>query len=367
MTLNLRIRRTKPRRFRRQLLLLLLSLLLVAAGLVWHNGGSPEQALALINQAVAARISDKLPGLSTTISNVNPNLKQAESPQLQSAAVVMVEQNVVENPRSDAFTADLYQATGRDEIPWPNIDGRTRVEIYTVQSGDSLWSISNEFGLDIDTLRWSNLELERNPDVLAVDTELNILPVLGVYHTVADSAETIETVAQKYGVSPREISGYPPNALFPPYDLEVGDQLIVPYGRKDITLPQPTLAVGNDLSWPVVGSITGGFTANHTALDIGAPYGSTVYAAAAGMITYADWAYDGYGYTVIIDHGDGRETWYNHLKGALLPAGNFVERGTPVGEVGSTGHSSGPHVHFEVRINGSPVNPTGYLAGGSPQ
>ena len=96
------------------------------------------------------------------------------------------------------------------------------------------------------------------------------------------------------------------------------------------------------------------------AVDIGGPYGTTVYAAAAGEVVYARWAETGYGYTLIIDHGDGLETWYSHLKGTLLQSG-FVERGAPIGEVGSTGNSSGPHVHFEVRLNGQQVNPLEYL------
>jgi murein DD-endopeptidase MepM/ murein hydrolase activator NlpD len=77
-------------------------------------------------------------------------------------------------------------------------------------------------------------------------------------------------------------------------------------------------------------------------------------------VIYADWAQTGYGYTLIIDHGDGLETWYSHLKGTLLQSG-IVERGDPIGEMGSTGNSSGPHVHFEVRVNGERVDPQGYL------
>ncbi|MDX1523851.1 MAG: peptidoglycan DD-metalloendopeptidase family protein, partial [Anaerolineae bacterium] len=227
--------------------------------------------------------------------------------------------------------------------------------------GDTLWSIANQFGLEIDTLRWSNPELERNPDVLSVGTRLNILPVEGVYHFV-EAGDTIEDIATRYGVSDLDIVEYPPNSLYPPYDLEAGQAVIVPFGRKDfVPLPKPDASPNFPMAWPVSSTITGGFDSEHPGLDIGAPYGSTVYAADDGQVVYADWAVDGFGYTIIIDHGDTVQSWYSHLKGAYLQAGGYVTRGTPIGEVGSTGHSTGPHVHFEVRVDGNPVDPHQYL------
>lgn len=362
MSLNLQIkprRASQPRRFRRLFWLAGIALALaclVAVQRSWESAPSPAD----IARAALAPLPISIPHLEAEAN-------QPRTPQHNTGAVVMVDSTVIENPQSAAYTADLYDATGKDPIPWPHVDGRANLETYIVQSGDSLWGIANQFSLDIDTLRWSNPELERNPDVLSVDTELIILPVPGVYHVTA-AGETIESVAVLYGVAPADIADYPPNALYPPYQLETGQGLIVPYGRKDVVeLPQPASAPGSELAWPLVGGITQGFHSDHPALDIGAPYGSTVYAAEDGAITYADWAATGYGYTVIIDHGNGRETWYNHLKGALLPAGNFVTRGTPVGEVGSTGHSTGPHVHFELRLNGEQVNPIDYLPGTTPQ
>ncbi len=346
--MNLSIR---PRRRRGWGIFRLVGLLLLIAGLIaWQRGWLPDQTLADIGQEVVQQapkpIAD-IPHLQPKQNNPSPS------------SVVLATSKVVEHPDSTAYTANLY--TGEEEdIPWPNAGGRTQVEIYTVQDGDTLWSIAYEFDLDIDTLRWSNPDLEQNPDVLAVGTELRILPVVGAYHVV-EAGDKIEAIAPKYGVAEADITDYPPNALYPPYELTPGTGLIIPYGRKDVTLPKPALATDFPLAWPVAGFITGGFTADHPALDIGAPYGSTVYAADAGTVVYADWATDGYGYTVVIDHGDGRQTWYNHLKGTLLEAGGFVYRGAPIAEVGSTGHSSGPHVHFELRLDDQPVDPLNYL------
>jgi len=358
VSLNLRIRPRHPHRYLRwrRPLLWLAGLALLLAGLVaWQRNWQPEQALAALNQEVLPFASLSLPQ------------SQPKPPQAEPASVVMVSSTVTESPHSEAYTADLHTFTGKDPIPWPNVDGRAKIEFYTVQSGDTLWTIAEHFGLDVDTLRWSNPELERNPDILSVGAELRILPVPGVYHVVVDG-DTVESIAAQYGVAETDITNYPPNALFPPYELEPGQGLIVPYGRKgSLELPQPSLAPESSLAWPLVGVITQGFNPDHLAIDIGAPYGATVYAADDGAITYAEWAQTGYGYTVIIDHGDGRQSWYNHLKGTLLPAGNVVSRGTPIGQVGSTGHSTGPHLHFELRINGERVNPIEYLPGVIPQ
>ena len=119
-------------------------------------------------------------------------------------------------------------------------------------------------------------------------------------------------------------------------------------------------------SWPVTGSITspfgwrsnpfGGSPEFHQGLDIAAPSGTTVTAAAGGTIIMAQW-YGGYGNYILIDHGGGYSTGYGHLSAIYVSQGQSVQRGQAIGAVGSTGQSTGPHLHFEVRINGKPVDP----------
>ena len=127
-----------------------------------------------------------------------------------------------------------------------------------------------------------------------------------------------------------------------------------------------------DLSWPVSGPITspfgmrldpvsGEFTRMHTGIDIGAPMGATIGAAASGRVILAGWTDGGYGNMIVVDHGGGLSTLYAHCSNVFVSAGQDVQRGTPLGAVGSTGHSTGPHLHFEVRMNGQPVDPSSRL------
>ncbi len=281
---------------------------------------------------------------------------------------VVLIRSVVITPTAlpDAADDDLVDEVDEVGLSWAEREGRAEVVTYTVQTGDTLWSIAGQFDLDVDTLRWSNPDLERNPDLLPVGMELVILPVKGIYHTV-QPGETLAAIAQRYGVAEADILNYPLNDLSTPDDLRAGQKLIVPHGRKDLARPTPQPSLDSPFAWPLVGVVTQGFSEAHQAIDIGAPYGSPVYAGRAGRVVRSGWARTGYGYTVIIDHGEGLQSLYSHMKGEWVQVGDWVERGQLIGEVGSTGNSSGPHVHFEVRVDGQRVNPMDYLPPGGPR
>ncbi|HLI95832.1 MAG TPA: peptidoglycan DD-metalloendopeptidase family protein [Candidatus Baltobacteraceae bacterium] len=131
-----------------------------------------------------------------------------------------------------------------------------------------------------------------------------------------------------------------------------------------------TVSAPGALAWPVSGTITspfgyrrnpfGGGMEFHQGLDIAAPMGTTITAAAAGTVISAGW-YGGYGNYILIDHGGGMATGYGHCSQIFVSVGQHVQKGQAIGAVGSTGASTGPHVHFEVRINGKPVDPAQYL------
>jgi murein DD-endopeptidase MepM/ murein hydrolase activator NlpD len=121
---------------------------------------------------------------------------------------------------------------------------------------------------------------------------------------------------------------------------------------------------GGQLSWPVSGPVTSGFGSRwgrmHEGIDIAVGQGTPVHAAGAGTVIYAGWM-EGYGNLVVIDHGNGLSTAYGHNSALASSVGQAVSAGQVVAYSGSTGHSTGPHVHLEVRVNGSPVDPLGYL------
>ncbi|HEY3182268.1 MAG TPA: peptidoglycan DD-metalloendopeptidase family protein [Gaiellaceae bacterium] len=116
--------------------------------------------------------------------------------------------------------------------------------------------------------------------------------------------------------------------------------------------------------WPASGPVTSPFGWRwgrmHEGIDIGAPYGAPIHAAAAGTVVYCGWM-SGYGNLVAIDHGGGISTAYGHQSSIAVACGQHVDQGQTIGYIGSTGHSTGPHLHFEVRVNGNPVDPLGYL------
>jgi murein DD-endopeptidase MepM/ murein hydrolase activator NlpD len=113
--------------------------------------------------------------------------------------------------------------------------------------------------------------------------------------------------------------------------------------------------------WPVRGEISQGYSSGHRAIDISTEHGAVVVAADAGTVVYARWESSGYGYLVIVDHGNGFVSYYAHLYGFYIDAGHQVARGEQIGELGTTGRSTGPHLHFEIRHDGVQRNPLDIL------
>lgn len=261
----------------------------------------------------------------------------------------------------------------RAAVPYTIIPERARLDVitYTVQPGDTVIGIAARFKISPDTVMWANGRLEDNPDLLKLGQQLVILPVSGVLHKVVKN-DTIESIAKQYKVTPDAILNFEWNKLDKTNPvLQVGQQIIVPGGTKPYVArvahayngPVPTGAKKGTgaFVWPVSGTITQKFWAKHTGLDIGAPAGAPVKAADTGFVAVAGWSNVGYGYYIVIDHGNGYQTLYAHLSRILVEVGQSVGKGARIGSVGSTGNSTGPHLHFEIRLNGAPRNPYGFL------
>ncbi len=260
-------------------------------------------------------------------------------------------------------------------VPHTIIPDRTviveEVKTYIVQPGDTIYGIADQFALSPETIQWTNPALEDNPDLLSVGQELTILPVDGVYHQVG-SDDTIEGIASTFKADPETIINYHLNELDPENPaIQVGQWLIIPGGSKPYkpkyvsvahaNAPQSAQGGTGTFQWPANGTITQEFWSGHRALDIGAWTGAPIYAADSGYVTAAQWSDSGYGRMIIIDHSNGFKTLYAHLSVLYVSVGDEVTQGQQIGEMGSTGNSTGPHLHFEVILNGVQRNPWGFL------
>jgi murein DD-endopeptidase MepM/ murein hydrolase activator NlpD len=147
-------------------------------------------------------------------------------------------------------------------------------------------------------------------------------------------------------------------------DARIRAQLAAAQSARASSAATDTTPSTHGLIWPVSGPVTSPFGYRwgrlHAGIDIGVGYGTPIHAAAAGTVVLAGWT-GGYGNYTCIDHGGGLATCYAHQSSYAVSAGAQVSQGQVIGYVGSTGHSFGAHLHFEVRINGTPVDPLGYL------
>lgn len=260
----------------------------------------------------------------------------------------------------------------RAPVPKTIVPKRPRQGIitYTVQPGDTLYDLAVKFEINADTIAWANSKLEEHPDFLKLGQKLIIPPVSGVLHTV-NKDDTLASIAKEYKVDVSAIITYEHNHLEEPYTLEVGQKVMVPGGKKPYiprvvyaykgTIPETARRGTGKFGWPTSGVITQRYWARHRAIDVGAPKGTPIYAADSGYVAMAGWSKSGYGYYIVINHGNGFETLYAHLSWYYIEAGQSVNKGQLIGRIGSTGWSTGPHLHFEIRHQEVQRNPFVYL------
>ena len=284
-------------------------------------------------------------------------------------------------------------------IPHTTIPSRPRLDVeqYTVQPGDSVFSIAEKFGLEPTTILFGNYDtLKDSPDSLRPGQTLNILPVDGVYHPWTAGGD-LNKWAAFFGVEAEAIIDSPANHLDPDTigdlsnpNIPDGTWLVVPGGTRAFTswtapaqLVQanpssgvwgPGVCTGinyvqvgyGTFIYPTVEHWLSGTPyrpdLNHFGVDFAGQLGNAVYAADAGTVVYAGWNDWGYGYLIILDHGNGWESRYAHLSQINVVCGQNVGQGDIIGLVGSTGNSTGPHLHFElVNTQLGRVNPLDYL------
>lgn len=276
---------------------------------------------------------------------------------------------------------------------------RSEIIAYEVAEKDTLFTIAESFGLEPETILWTNRYLIGDtPDGIYPGQKLIILPEDGVYHAWL-YGEGLNTVSRIYGVTPEDILNEPLNNIdastIGEYSLpkiKTGTFFYVPGGRGSIptwvgAVSDPSDPTGkhpnvsylgafacNTTAWRVGSGLfqlptntreISGYEYNppvHNGLDYAGRTGDNIYAVDAGVVIYAGWSDRGYGNTIVINHGNGYLSLYAHLMdgGINVGCGTIVSGGQTIGYMGSTGNSTGSHLHFELRYNGSPVNPHNY-------
>ena len=277
-------------------------------------------------------------------------------------------------PVSGNFSDAVLGLGDSSLITQVSVKPRDSVVTYIVASGDTLSTIAQKFDISIDAIRWQN-DLKSIDDIKP-GQKLEVPPVTGIVHKVK-RGETIYSVAKKYKVDAQGIVNWPFNTFTndETFALAVGQLLVVPDGVKpqEVLWQKPTYiaretpdagsvsAVGAFV-WPAAGSITQYFRWYHPAIDIANKAAPAILAADAGKVIVAGWPDGvGYGNRVLIDHGNGYQTMYAHLSAVYVSVGQTVNRGASIGRMGSTGRSTGTHLHFEIHKNGIAQNPLVYL------
>lgn len=235
-----------------------------------------------------------------------------------------------------------------------------QISVYVVRPGDTVSQIADMYDVSVNTILWAN-DLKKG-QALQTGQTLVILPINGIRHTVA-KGETLASVAKKYGGDADEIRSF--NGLEPGAKLAVGDEIIIPdgdmpgqtAGTKIAGSKNRTVSGGGGPSldgyfkWPVAGGKRSQGLHGHNGIDIAAPSGTAVLAAAPGtvILSKSSGYNGGYGQYIVVKHSNGTQTLYAHLSANNVSSGESVDRGDVIGAVGSTGKSTGNHLHIEVR------------------
>lgn len=255
----------------------------------------------------------------------------------------------------------------------PEDGGRRGVVSYVVQQGDTVGAIAERFGVSVETILWENNKTSRS--ILRPGDVLKILPGTGVRHNVK-KGDTLLALAKKYDVEIEKIKEF--NRLGDEATLVIGESLVIPGGRPlrsavpvrrapssfavraPVSVSSPS-DLGTTLLWPTdLRVITQYYHARHSGLDIDGHYQHSIYASEDGVVVVAGWNSNGYGNYIIVDHGGGLRTLYAHANKMYVSKGQRVSRGQAIAQIGTTGRSTGTHLHYEVRVGNRRMNPLRY-------
>ncbi len=295
--------------------------------------------------------------------------QMASSSNSQTIALLQAASNIDPNPdkigeiapigSGDTLVADIASASDTSNDAPIN----TQISVYTVQSGDTISSVAKMFGVSVNTVLWSNNLTGKS--ALQPGQSLVILPISGITYTVK-KGDTIQGIVKKYKADVGDVLSY--NDISLSSKLTVGDTIIIPNAEIQVSVPTKISSFKyvagsnpahdtNGPSYPgyYIRPIDGGRRTQglhgYNAVDLADRVGTPLHAAAAGTVIVArtgGWN-GGYGSFVIISHDNGTQTLYGHASKVLVTPGQQVSQGQTIALMGSTGESTGPHVHFEIR------------------
>jgi len=249
--------------------------------------------------------------------------------------------------------------------------------LYESKPGDTIEKISKKYHVSPNTILKNN-DRKKIDDILEPGTQLTILPVDGIAHPV-ERHDTLAELSKRYEVGIQEIIEV--NQLDNPHMITEKQKIIIPNATELKHRPKPvfkavaaattgkdapvtTSKTGRRLSWPSQGVVTSNYgwrwLRMHNGMDVAGPIGTPIKAAKEGRVVYSGWM-GGYGYAIDLDHGNGVRTRYAHCSSLKVRTGEYVGRGQVIAAMGSTGHSTGSHLHFEVHVNGQPIDPRAYF------
>lgn len=273
----------------------------------------------------------------------------------------LLESHLNANPTSntpDIAVADNSAIVGESHLSGDTgslngIGGGNQIYSYVVRNGDTLSSIAQMFDVSVNTIRWAN---NLSGSTISPGETLVILPISGVQHIVV-KGDTVQSIAKKYNADVNDILTY--NGLTLDSKLSAGDEVIVPDGEinsvSSSTPPPSSSSLPVQAGYymrPLIGGVKTQGIHGHNGVDLGGlPIGTKVMAAASGTVIVARTSgYNGgYGLYVVISHSNGTQTLYAHLSEVDVTVGEKVTQGETIGLLGTTGRSTGPHLHFEVR------------------
>ncbi|MFW5998737.1 MAG: peptidoglycan DD-metalloendopeptidase family protein [Bacillota bacterium] len=237
-----------------------------------------------------------------------------------------------------------------------NIPLVNKITEHRVKNGENLWTIAQKYNIDIDTIIGANDITNMNR--IQKNDILKILPEKGIIYKI-NPGENLWTISRQFDIAIDKITKA--NDISNPDLVKPGAVLVLPGVTPEFSYKE---RLNDNFIQPVNGRISSNFGmrwgSKHEGIDFAVNTGTKIKAAKAGRIIYSDWA-SGYGHTVIIEHRKGVRTLYGHNSKLLVQGGQYVERGEVIALSGNSGRSTGPHLHFEIQINGKPVDPLPYI------